>query len=68
MVEILAFNRWGIEGVKVGDPGLANYITLSPRIVPKTGARYHGNRFHKSKTFIVERLINKLMVPGHKGI
>ncbi|MFH2027511.1 MAG: 30S ribosomal protein S7, partial [Nanoarchaeota archaeon] len=26
-----------------------------------------GNRFHKSRTFIVERLINKIMVPGHKS-
>ena len=67
MTEILAFNRWSKEGIKVEDLGLVNYITLSPRIVPKTGARYHGNKFHKSKVFIVERLINKVMIPGHKG-
>jgi small subunit ribosomal protein S7 len=67
MTEILAFNRWSTEGIKVEDLGLVNYITLSPRIVPKTGARYHGNKFHKSKVFIVERLINKVMIPGHKG-
>lgn len=67
MTEILAFNRWNVEGIKVDDPGLQNYITLEPKIVPKTGARYHGNKFHKSKIFIVERLINKVMVPGHKG-
>ena len=65
--EIKAFNRWSMEGIKVDDPGLKDYITLKPRIVPKTGARYAKNRFHKSKIFIVERLINKLMVPGHKG-
>ncbi len=65
--EILAFNRWSTEGIKIADTGLADYITLDPKIVPKTGARYHGNRFHKSKIFIVERLINKLMVSGHKG-
>ena len=35
--------------------------------MPKTGARYAGSKFHKSRTFIVERLINKLMVPGHKS-
>jgi small subunit ribosomal protein S7 len=67
MTEILAFNRWSTEGIKVEDAGLVNYITLTPRIVPKTGARYHGNKFHKSKVFIVERLINKVMIPGHKG-
>ena len=67
MSEIKAFNRWGLEGIKVDDAGLQQYITLTPRIVPKTGARYAGNKFHKSRTFIVERLINKIMVPGHKS-
>ena len=67
MTEIKTFNRWSIEGIKVEDMGLQSYITLQPRIVPKTGARYAGNKFYKSKTFIVERLINKLMIPGHKG-
>ena len=67
MPEIKAFNRWGTEGIKVDDAGLQQYINLAPRIVPKTGARYAGSKFHKSKTFIIERLINKIMVPGHKG-
>ncbi len=67
MSDILAFNRWDCSGIKVEDPGLRNYISVEPKIVPKTGARYAGSRFHKSKIFIVERLINKLMVPGHKG-
>ena len=67
MSDIKAFNRWSLEGIKVDDPGLQSYITLQPKIVPKTGARYSGNKFYKSKIFIVERLINKLMVPGHKG-
>jgi len=64
---IKAFNRWGTESIKIEDPGLKNYITLEPKIVPKTGARYAGSRFYKSKVFIVERFINKLMVPGHKS-
>lgn len=66
-MSILAFNRWGTDDIKVEDPGLVNYISLDTRLVPKTGARYAGNRFHKSQTFIVERLINKLMIPGHKS-
>src|SRR3989344_7390658 len=67
MNEILAFNRWNTEGIKVDDPGIQPYITLEPKLVPKTGARYAGNKFHKSRIFIVERLINKVMVPGHKS-
>lgn len=67
MAELKAFNRWSTEGITVTDEGLKRYITLEPKIVPKTGARYIGNRFHKSRAFIVERLINKLMVTGHKS-
>jgi small subunit ribosomal protein S7 len=64
---IKAFGRWETSGIAVQDPGLARYITLSPTYVPKTGARYAGNKFYKSKVFIAERLINKLMIPGHKA-
>ena len=67
MTQILAFNRWDCSGIKVQDPGLVKYINVNPVIVPKTGARYAGKRFHKSKLFIVERLINRAMNPGHKG-
>ena len=66
-MEVLAFNTWTTTGIKILDPGLVDYINVEPRIVPKTGAKYAGNRFHKSKVFIVERLMNKLMVPGHKA-
>jgi len=67
MEDIKVFNKWSVKGVTVQDSGLKRYINLEPRIIPKTGARYAGARFHKSKTFIVERLINKVMIPGHKG-
>jgi len=67
MSELLAFNRWSVDGIQVKDPGLKKYITLQPKIVPKTCGKYAGNKFHKSKVFIVERLINRLMVSGHKA-
>ena len=64
---IKLFDRWDVSGVTVSDPGLKEYISLHPVIVPKSNARYAGNRFHKSKISIVERLTNKLMVAGHKA-
>lgn len=67
MVEIKAFNKWSVDGIKVEDAGLQKYISIKPTFVPKTGARYAGKRFHKSRVFIVERLINKVMIPGHKA-
>ncbi len=56
-----------MSGVKVEEDGLKNYITLSPTFVPRTGARYAGNRFHKSRVFVVERLMNKLQNAGHRS-
>ncbi|MFT4326205.1 MAG: 30S ribosomal protein S7 [Candidatus Woesearchaeota archaeon] len=67
MSDIKYFNKWGSEDVVVTDLGLKNYIVFEPRIIPKTGARYAGNRFHKSRITIVERLLNKMMVCGHKS-
>ena len=64
MSTIKFFNIWTTEGVTVADKGLVPYLTLDPKMAPKTGARYAGNRFHKSNTFIVERLAAKLMQSG----
>ncbi len=66
-MSVLAFNKWETKGIEVKDVGIKPYISIKPVLVPKTGARYAGNRFHKSKIFIVERLINKIMVTGHKA-
>lgn len=66
-MEVKVFNRWPTEHIQVLDPGLQPYISLRPVYAPKTGARYAGNKFHKSKINIVERLINKIMIPGHKA-
>ena len=61
------FNKWSFEGIKVKDPGLVKYINLEPRIIPKTYGRFSQKRFGKARMNIVERLMNKMMVPGHKG-
>jgi len=65
-MELKLFNRWDMN-VEIVDKGLKDYLTLKPISVPRTGARYARTRFWKSKYPIVERLINKLMVPGHRG-
>jgi small subunit ribosomal protein S7 len=66
MTEMKLFNRWSTEGIEVQDPGLKKYISLKPVMLPKSSGRYR-QQFHKSKKNIVERLVNKMMVPGHKG-
>lgn len=66
-MKIKLFGKWSYEGVEVKDPGLQRYINLSPVVVPFSRGRYAKTQFYKSKMNIVERLINKLMVPGHRG-
>jgi len=61
------FDIWELESVKVQDAGLERYINLSPVLVPRSGGRHAAQPFYKSKTSIVERLMTKLMVPGHRG-
>jgi small subunit ribosomal protein S7 len=63
----LLFNRWDTSGVKTEDQGLVKYVNLKPLIVPRTGAKYGGESVHKFKISIVERFMNRLMVPGHRG-
>ena len=66
LMEIKLFDKWPTKGIEVLDIGLKNYINLDPYIIPKTGGK-HRRQFHKSKKSIVERLITKMMVPGHRG-
>jgi len=67
MTDIKIFDRWSVQGIEVLDPGLKNYIGLTPRIVPRTHGKHAKKQFHKSNLNIVERLMNKIFVPGHKG-
>jgi len=67
MSEIKIFGKWSTKGIEVKDPGLARYINLEPVLVPRSGGKYAKQQFYKSKMNIVERLMNKLMVPGHRG-
>lgn len=67
MSEILAFDKWSTQGITVVDPGLQNYINLEPRIINRTGGRHAKHRFYKSKVFIIERLMNKIMNAGHRA-
>ncbi len=60
------FNKWDTN-IEVLDQGLKSYVNLSPIIIPRTGGRNIKTQFWKNKTNIVERLINKLMIPGHRG-
>jgi small subunit ribosomal protein S7 len=61
------FDKWSLENISVNDPGLKKYISLKPVIVPRSFGRQAKHQFHKSQMNIVERLINHMFVPGHRG-
>ncbi|GAF81715.1 unnamed protein product, partial [marine sediment metagenome] len=67
MADVLLFNKWNLSEVTVEDAGLRGQINLKPIIVPRTHGRYATTVFHKNKMCIVERFINRLRVPGHRG-
>lgn len=60
------FDLYDITEVKIEDPGLKNIINLQPRLLVKS----HGRNVVKAgqtKVNIIERLMNKLAVAGHRG-
>ena len=57
----LLFNKWDVAEVKVTDPSLMRYVTLTSLIIPHSCGKFSKQEFNKSNMMIVERLINRLM-------
>jgi len=55
------FNKWDVAEVKVTDPSLMRYVTLTSLIIPHSCGKFSKQEFNKSNMMIVERLINRLM-------
>lgn len=66
-MELKLFNRWDTSAIHVEDQGLRPYLTLTPILAPRLSGREAFRRFGKTRYHVIERLIGKLMVPGHKG-
>lgn len=60
------FDLYETENLNVEDPGLKNVINLKPKIMLKSHGRGIG-KFGQTKVNLVERLINRLAVAGHRG-
>mgnify|MGYP006273108471 CR=1 FL=1 len=67
MSEIKLFGEYDLKEVKVTDISLEPYINLKPVMSPLSYGRNIKKQFWKSKKPIIERLIGKMMVAGHKG-
>lgn len=60
------FDLYDLSEVKVEDPGLKGAINLEPKLILKSQGR-NNQKFGQSKVNIVERLMNKLSVAGHRN-
>ncbi len=60
------FDLYDLTEIKINDPGLKAVINLEPKLILKSQGRNVG-KLGQIKVNIVERLMNKLAVAGHRG-
>ena len=60
------FDLYDISEIEVKDLGLKSAINLQPKLVLKSQGR-NFQKFGQAKTNVVERLMNRLAVAGHRG-
>ncbi|MBU4070158.1 MAG: 30S ribosomal protein S7 [Nanoarchaeota archaeon] len=65
-MEFKIFDLYDLSEIKVQDPGLKDVINLEPKLVLKSHGR-NVKKFGQTKVNIVERLMNRLGVAGHRG-
>lgn len=60
------FDLYDLSEVKIEDPGLKDVINLKPKLILKSYGR-NMQKLGQTKVNVVERLMNKLAVAGHRG-
>lgn len=61
-----AFDLYDLNEVVITDLGLKNAINLTPKLIIKSHGRNVG-KMSQAKINLIERLMNKLAVSGHRG-
>ena len=60
------FDLYDVSAIEIKDRAIKPYLNVAPRLMLKTFGR-NLERFSNSKVNIVEKLANRLQVPGHVG-
>lgn len=60
------FDLYDVSGIEVKDPGLKTVINLKPKLVLQSHGR-NAQKMGQLKVNVVERLMNRLAVSGHRG-
>jgi small subunit ribosomal protein S7 len=61
------FDKYDVSQIEVKDNALKPYMTLTPRLLLKSQGRRNFENLGNTKVNVVERLANRLQVPGHVG-
>lgn len=61
------FDLYSSDDVEVKDPALKPYIEIGGRLVLKSYGRRKFDKFAKAKFNLLERVANRVAVPGHVG-
>ena len=65
-IEFKIFDLYDVSEIKIEDPGLRNVINLQPKLIVKSQGR-NVSKMGQIKVNVVERLMNRLAVAGHRG-
>ena len=65
-MELKIFDMYDVSSVVIKDTSLKNYINIEPKMLVKSHGRNVG-KFASIKVNIIERLANRIAVPGHMG-
>jgi small subunit ribosomal protein S7 len=60
------FDKYDLSQVQIKDPGLKQVINLKPKLIIKSQGR-NVVKLGQTKVNIVERLMNRIAVSGHRG-
>jgi small subunit ribosomal protein S7 len=65
VVSFKLFDLYDVSNIEIKDPALKPYVNLSQRLITKSYGK--TGKFAKTRVNVVERLANRLQVPGHVG-
>ncbi len=60
------FDLYDISEIRVKDPGLRDVLNLDSKLILKSFVR-NNQKYGQTKVNVVERIINRLAVAGHRG-
>jgi small subunit ribosomal protein S7 len=60
------FDKYDLSEIEIQDPGLKSAINIEPKLIVKSQGR-NVVKLGQTRVNIIERLMNKLSVAGHRG-